>query len=150
MAKFGSDASPVLFSRWRSLGRFQLALAILALVMAMGFEAIRLGPIRETLIRHHDEAAFQLESVASHLEKLCRPCSTDQFESNRKRAQAYRKLARWYRWQAWRYRLPLMTSGEQYRGLNSAEIDTNEWIKKLKYMERIERSLGPSEKARSQ
>jgi len=64
---------------------------------------------------------------------------------NLKRAETYRRLARWYRWQAWRYRLPLFISVSKYKNVGPIEIDTQEFIKKLGYMERIERELNGRE-----
>ena len=141
--------------RFRSLRRIQVEVAILAIVLAMGIEAFRLGPIREALISHHEEAAKQLEWLARGHERSEAEISTDAPESpdlpkrptakDLKRAQAYRGLARWYRWQAWRYRLPLFTSVSRYRNLGAGEIDTREFIKQLGYMEQIERKLSAEE-----
>lgn len=142
---------------WRGLRRIQIEIAVLAIVLAMGVDAVRLGPIRGTLIKHHDEAADDLERVAAWLDAslidrlIDRPIEpdSDRRESpsvkDRERARAYRRLARWYRWQAWRYRLPLFTSVSRYKGLDPQEIDTREWIKKLGYLERIERQLSAEE-----
>jgi hypothetical protein len=148
---------------WRRIRRIQIEVAILAVLLAMGVEVLRLGSIRDALISHHNGAADDLDRLASKYdgsaeaspaEPVALPSSPApdvwkmRLSDRQRRAQTYRRLARWYRWQSWRYRLPLFTSVAKYQGLSEEEIDTREWIKKLGYLERIEQELrsqeGPS------
>jgi len=145
---------------WRRIRRIQIEVVILAVVLAMAAEAIKLGATRNALITHHDEAARNLEWLARELmesyaeipsnspipppDLLNKPTA-----KNLKRGQAYRRLARWYRWQAWRYRLPLFTSVSKYKNLTEVEIDTREFIEHLGRMERIERELNADEEVPS-
>ncbi len=131
--------------------RLQFEIAILAVFLAVGSEALRLGETRDALIEAHDQAADRLRSSAADLDPAnyadsgSRPFPPDETrmieEKARNRAKAFRRLAGWHRWQAWRYRFPLFSDASKYQGMTSLDIDMSIWMTELGAREKIERRL---------